>query len=76
MTTWINVNKQVVARNAKLGTNEPPIRVAHGKSGKPTYCHQVQIKGPSEIVYDANKPILKCGARLAIRTDAEVVIVK
>jgi hypothetical protein len=76
MTTWVNINRNVIVRNAKRKTSDPPIRVAQGKRGKPTYAHEVEIMGPSRLVYDADKPVLPCGARLAIATEAEVKIVR
>lgn len=76
MTTWINVNKHVIAANAKHGRNDPPIRIAKGKSGKPIYAHEIEIAGPSRLIYDADKPVLKCGARLAIATESEVRILR
>jgi hypothetical protein len=45
-----------------------------GKSGKPRYVRKLTIKGPSQLVYDPAKPILKCGARLVIITEAEHVL--
>lgn len=75
-TTWINVNKHVIAGNAKHGRNDPPVRVAKGKHGKPVYAHEIEITGPARVVYDAAHPILPCGARLAICTESEVKIIK
>ena len=44
-----------------------------GKSN--TYCHEVEIHGPSKMMYGGNdKPILSCGARVVIETEAEVTI--
>ena len=49
----------------------PCITVKKGKSN--TYCHEVNIKGESKIVYGGNdKPLLSCGARVVIETLAEV----
>lgn len=76
MTTWINVNRHRINSNAKHGTNEPPIRIAKGKRGKPVYAHEISIDGPTRLIYDANKAVLPCGARLAICTEAEVRIVR
>jgi hypothetical protein len=37
----------------------------------------VEIKGPSKIIYGGNdKPLLSCGARVVIETEADVEIVK
>ena len=76
MSTWINVNKHVIAKNAKQRTNDPPIRVSKGKHGKPVYAHEIEITGPVRVIYDADKPVLPCGARLAMVTEAEVKVVR
>ena len=47
--------------------------VKEGK--KNTYGHVVQIHGPSTVIYGGNdKPVLSCGARVVIKTEAEVTI--
>ena len=73
MKTIIHVNRNIIQRNAKNGTNEPVCRVQRGS--KVFYGHRVKIKGPSEMVYDPEHP-LRCGAKLWIETDSEVEIVK
>ena len=41
-----------------------------------TYCHKVDILGPSKIVYGGNdKPLLNCGARVVIETESDIRIV-
>lgn len=67
----ININKHIIAKNLKHGTNEPPVRVSRGQHGKPRYGHKAIIDGPSTIVYSPDKP-LKCGARVWIETDESV----
>lgn len=76
MTTYITINKHVIAGNARHGRNEPAVRVARSKSGKPEYCHEVEILGPSRLISGGDKPILKCGARIALATEADVRIVR
>jgi hypothetical protein len=73
MTTWIVVNRHVIAKNRKHGTSDPPIRISIGKHGQPRYASKVKITGPCEVVYDAHKPVLPCGARLAIKTESPVI---
>jgi hypothetical protein len=75
LSWFININKHIIAGNARTGTNNPPVRIVRGKAGKPTYCHEAKIPDGSRIVYDAVNPILKCGARLVIEcpTQPEVV---
>lgn len=76
MTTYISVNRQTIAHNRKHGTDDPPLRIAKGKHGNPVYAREIEIVGPSRVVYDPVKPILKCGARLAIATESEVRVVR
>ena len=60
MKKYIHVNQHKIRANRKHGTNEPVITVKEGR--KNTYCHSVQILGPSKVVYGGNdKPILSCG---------------
>jgi hypothetical protein len=47
------------------------------QGGRNTYCHEVEIKGPSRMRYGGNdKPILSCGARVVIETESEVEVIK
>ena len=74
-TKNIHVNQHKIRANKKHGTNEPVITIKQGS--KNTYCHEVEILGPSKIVYGGNdKPLLSCGARVVISTDSEIKIVK
>jgi len=66
----IHVNMHVVRRNQKTGERKPALTVKTSKSN--TYCHEVDIKGPSKVVYSPDKP-LSCGARVWIETDEEVI---
>ena len=73
MKTYIHVNQHKIRANKKHGTNEPVITVKQGK--KNTYCHSVEVMGPSVIRYGGNEmPILPCGARVVIETESEVRI--
>lgn len=76
MTTYIHVNRGVVDANRKRNANEPSVRFQEGKYGTPTYCHELAIDGPSHVVYSAHVPILPCGARMVIATEAPVRIVR
>ena len=67
----IHVNMHKVRANKKHGTNEPVLTIKEGKTN--TYCHEVDILGPSNLVYRPNKP-LSCGARVWIETTASVRI--
>lgn len=75
MSWYVNINKHTIARNARHGSNEPPVRISKGKSGKGIYCHEAKLPAGSKIIYSAAKPILKCGARLVIEcpTQPEVM---
>ena len=73
MKTYIHVNQHKIRANKKHGTNEPVITVKQGK--KNTYCHSVEVMGPSVVRYGGNEqPILSCGARVVIETESEVRI--
>ena len=73
--TYIHVNQHVIRANKKHNKNDPVITVKSGKNN--TYCHEVEILGPSKVVYGGNdKPLLNCGARVVIETESEVNILK
>ena len=74
LSTYINVNHHLIRKNRKEGTNLPVIIVRRGKSGPSKYGSHIHIDGPSELIYSPHKPILKCGARLVLKTDAKVQI--
>lgn len=70
MKTIIHVNQQVIARNRKTGSNDPPLIARSYKGVK--HAHDIQILGPSRLVNRPHKP-LACGARVWIETEAEVI---
>ena len=70
MKTKIPVNQHVVRSNKKHGKKEPVLTVKTYKSN--TYAHEVEINGPSKVIYSPDKP-LSCGARVWIETESEVV---
>jgi len=73
--TYIHVNQHKIRGNLKHERNDPVITIKQGS--KNTYCHEVAINGPSRVVYGGNdKPLLNCGARVVIETEADVKIVK
>lgn len=73
MKTYIHVNQHHIRSNKTKGTNLPVITVKQGK--KNTYCNEVEILGPSKVIYGGNdKPLLSCGARVVIVTESEVII--
>ena len=67
----IHVNQHKIRSNKKHNLNEPVITVKTSKFND--YGHEVEILGPSKIVYSPDKP-LSCGARVWIETEAEVKI--
>ena len=70
---YIHVNQHIIRSNKKNDANEPVLTVKEGK--KNTYGYSVQIHGPSTVIYGGNdKPVLPCGARVVIKTEAEVTI--
>ena len=71
MIKRIHINQHKIKANKKYNLNDPVITVKTSKSN--IYGHEVDIKGPSKVVYNPDKP-LSCGARVWIETTAEVVI--
>lgn len=71
MKKKIHVNMHIIRRNHKTGEREPTITVKTSKSN--TYANEVEILGPSKVIYSPDKP-LSCGARLWIETDSEVMV--
>jgi hypothetical protein len=76
MTTYVHVNRNVIFANAKHGRSDPAVRIQTGRRGKPTYAHEVEIAGPSRVIYSPHEPILPCGARLVIATESPVKVVR
>ena len=73
MKTYIHVNQHKIRSNLKNKTDEPVITVKQCKTN--TYCKSVKILGDSEVLQSlTDKPILSCGARVVIVTEAEVEI--
>ena len=73
MKTIVHVNQHVIRSNTKNGTDELVLTVKRGRSNE--YAHEVEITGPSRIVYSAQKP-LSCGARVSIETENDVIITR
>lgn len=71
MTTVIHVNRQHIAMNVKDGGDRPVYTIK--RAGKTRYARQVEILGPSKMVYDGRQ--LHCGARAWIETEAEVRLI-
>lgn len=70
MKKIIHVNRQMIAKNAKDGGNRPIYTCK--VDGKTRYGREVEIHGPSRLVYPGKQ--LSCGARAWIETEAEITI--
>ena len=72
---YIHVNQHKIRANLKHGTVEPVITIKEGR--KNTYCHEVEILGPSRVVYGENgEKILGCGARVVVETESEYRVIR
>jgi hypothetical protein len=71
MKKIIHVNQHVIRSNKKHGKNDPVITVKTYKSND--YVHEVEILGPSKVVYSPDKP-LSCGAKVWISVDSGVEV--
>jgi hypothetical protein len=72
MKTIVHVNQHVIKSNAKNSTKDPVLTVKTYKSN--TYASEVEITGPSRVVYSPDKP-LSCGAKVWIETESEVKVI-
>lgn len=72
MKTIVHVNQHVIKANRKNGEINPVLTIKTYKSN--TYANEIEIKGPSKIVYNPDKP-LSCGAHVWIETHADVVVI-
>ena len=76
--TRIHVNQHHIRSNKTKGTDLPVITIKKGRTN--TYCNEVEILGPSRIVYSGGgcdaKPLLSCGARVVIETESEIKIIR
>jgi len=70
--TIVHVNMHIIKANQKTGARDPVLTVKQGKKNR--YAHEVEIHGPSKLIYSPNKP-LSCGARVWLTTTAEVTLV-
>jgi hypothetical protein len=72
----IHVNQHHIRSNKTKGTDLPVITIKEGKTN--IYCNEVEILGPSKVIYGGSgceaKPILSCGARVVIETTSEINI--
>lgn len=74
--TYIHVNQHNIRNNISKDDKLPVITIKQGKTN--TYCNEVEILGPSKVVYSGvgdSKPLLSCGARVVIVTEADVRII-
>ena len=76
--TKIHVNQHHIRSNKTKGTDLPVITIKQGKTN--TYCNEVEILGPSRIIYGGHgcdvKPLLSCGARVIIETESDIRIIR
>ena len=71
MRKRIHINQHKIRSNKKHGLNEPVITVKTSKSND--YAHEVEINGPSKVIYSPDKP-LSWGSKIWIETEAEVTL--
>ena len=77
---YIHVNQGNIRGNLKTKRTgreqelKPVITIKEGKNN--VYCNAVSILGPSKVIYGHDEPLLSCGARVVIETDAEVEVIE
>ena len=73
--TYIHVNQNKIRSSLKHGTLDPVITIKKGRGN--TYCHEVEILGPSKVMYGENgQKILGCGARVVIETESDYRVIR
>ena len=70
----IHINRNIIQRNSKYGRTDPVCRVEYS-NGTVVYCMEVEIEGPSKMVYRPFHP-RPCGAKLWIETEAPLVLIE
>jgi len=71
MKKRIHINQHKIKSNKKNNLKEPVITVKTSKSN--IYASEVEIKGPSKVIYSPDKP-LPCGAKVWIETNEKIVL--
>ncbi len=74
MTTRICVRTVLIKRNKDRGSPGPVLLVLDDQGER--MATEVEILGPSRVVYSPHEPILPCGARLVVATESEVRVVR
>lgn len=75
----IHVNSNTIRTNRKQQTDFPPLSVRKTRSGKATYCNEVEICDESgnvvaRVLYSPSTP-LSCGAQVWIETTHQAIII-
>jgi len=74
---YIHINQHHIRSNKSKKTELPVITIKEGRTN--TYCNEVEILGPSKLVYCGEgdvKPLLSCGARVVLQTESEIKIIR
>lgn len=72
---YVSINGHRIRSNSKHGYRDPPIRIAKSRyDSKPIYASEIEIIGNSKLIYQPDKPIMKCGARMVLVCDDVNVI--
>lgn len=72
---FVSINAHTIRHNAVAGSRDAPIRIATSRhDAKPTYASEIEIIGPAKLVYNPDKAIMKCGARMVLQcADVRVI---
>jgi hypothetical protein len=76
VTFFTHINRGVIDANRKNGTTLPAVSFRSGRRGKATYAMEVEIPGPSRVIYSPHEPLLPCGARMVIASETQPVVVR
>lgn len=73
---YTHINRGLIDSNRKNGTDLPVVRFQKGKYGKSSYAHEVEIPGPSRVIYSPHEPMLPCGARMVIVSEVQPKVIR
>ncbi|ANS05278.1 transcriptional regulator [uncultured Mediterranean phage] len=74
MKTTVHVSPRKIRYNQKHGTRHAVLTIRVGDE-ETIFANEVQIHGPSRIVYSPDKPLPSSGARVCLETYAKVEVV-
>lgn len=75
MTTYIYVNRRAIEDSVRTGVRLKTLQVWHEGAKENIEAYEVEILGPSKLVYSHDKPLVPHNdVRLAVITEAPIKV--